>query len=214
MNVENYMTKNPVTVREDLPLADGRELMKREKIHRLPVVDKTGHLVGIVTEKDILYATPSSMTTLDVYEIHSLFAKLKIKDAMTKNVLSIAPDTHIEDAARLMTDNNIGGLTVAKDRVVLGIITESDIFKVLMNMFGIREKGFRVTLLIPEVKGELADLASAISKAGGNIISFLNVPGEDVTNSLAVLKIKDLDEDTIRKIVEPLAIELREIEEV
>lgn len=214
MNVENYMTKNPVTAREDLSLADARELLKKESIHRLPVVDNLGHLKGIVTEKDILYATPSSMTTLDVYEIHSLFAKLKIKDAMTKEVISITPDTHIEDAARLMSDNNIGGLTVVQDKIVIGIITESDIFKVLMNMFGIREKGFRVTMLLPEVKGELAELASAISKAGGNIISFLNVPGENLTNSLVVMKIKDLDGEKIKDIVKPLAIELREIEEV
>ena len=214
MNVGSYMTRNPVVVREDLSLADARELMKKEKIHRLPVVDARGHLQGIVTEKDILYATPSSMTTLDVYEIHSLFARLKISDAMTKDVMSVTPDTHVEDAARMMADNNIGGLTVVKDGLVVGIITESDIFKILMNMFGIREKGYRVTLLLPEVKGELAELAGGISIAGGNIISFLNVPGDDVTNSLAVMKVRDLTEERIRKIIEPLAIEIREIEEV
>lgn len=214
MIVKNFMTKNPVVVRKDVSLADARELMKKEKIHRLPVVDKHGHLVGIVTEKDILYATPSSMTTLDVYEIHSLFANLTIEDAMTTDVISIPSGTHLEDAARIMSDNNIGGLTVVDKGIVCGIITESDIFKVFMEMFGVREKGLRVTLLVPEVKGELANLASSVSNIGGDIISFVNVPGEDVTNSLAVMKVHGVDKKALEEAVAPLAIEIREIEEV
>jgi len=208
------MTKNPVVVKQDTSLADARELMKKEKIHRLPVVNKQGHLEGIVTEKDLLYATPSSMTTLDVYEIHQLFSKLTVKDAMTKNVISISPNTHIEDAARIMTDNNIGGLTVVENKVVVGIITESDIFKIFMEMFGVREKGFRITALLPEVQGELANLASAISNEGGDFISFVNAPGENVTNALAVMKVKGLSQKKLEKLIKPLAIEIREIEEV
>lgn len=213
MKVSSYMTKNPIVVRENLSLADARELMKKEKIHRLPVVDGKGALMGIVTEKDVLYATPSSMTTLDVYEIHSLFAKLSIKDIMTRNVLSIAPDTHMEEAARTMADNNIGGLTVVDKDMVVGIITESDIFKVFINMFGVREKGLRVTLLLPEKKGELAQLAAAVSQAGGDFISFVNVPGENMSNALAVMKVKGVEEQVLHDVVEPLSIEIKEIQE-
>lgn len=213
MIVDSYMTKNPIVVRENISLADARELMKKEKIHRLPVVDNKGALMGIVTEKDVLYATPSSMTTLDVYEIHTLFAKLSIKDIMTRDVLSISPDTHIEEAARTMADNNIGGLTVVDQGMVVGIITESDIFKVFINMFGVREKGIRVTLLVPEKKGELAQLAAAVSQAGGDFISFVNAPGENLSNALAVMKVKGVDPKTLHDVVEPLSIEIREIQE-
>ncbi|MDA3824076.1 MAG: CBS domain-containing protein [Bacteroidales bacterium] len=214
MNVNRYMTKNPVVVTQNATLADARDLLKTNQIHRLPVVDQKGHLIGIVTEKDILYATPSSMTTLDVYEIHSLFAKLTIKDIMTNNVISINSDTHVEEAAKIMADNNIGGLTVVDNKMVVGIITESDLFKVFINMFGVREKGFRITMLLPEVKGELARLASAISNIGGEIISFANVPGDNVTNTLAVMKLKGLSEQKIREVIEPLSIEISEIHQV
>lgn len=214
MNVELYMTKSPIVVKDDLSLADARELLKNEKIHRLPVVGKKGKLIGIITEKDILYATPSSMTTLDVYEIHTLFAKLKIKETMKKNVITVSPGTHIEEAARILEDNNIGGLPVVENDLVVGIITESDIFKVFINMFGVREKGYRVTFTVPEVHGELAKIASAISDSGGDIISFINVPGSNITNALAVMKVKSISKEKIEEVIKPLSIEISEIDEV
>jgi acetoin utilization protein AcuB len=140
MQVLNRMTKNPISISLHTPVSEAREKMKKEKIHRLPVVDKYDHLQGIITEKDILYASPSLATSLDVYEISSLMARLEVHSVMTKDVITIGPDTPLEDAARIMADNNIGGLPIIDKGILVGIITESDLFRVFVELFGAREK--------------------------------------------------------------------------
>ena len=162
MNVSDRMTKNPFTVKKTESVSNAREMMKREKIHRLPVIGDKGSLIGIVTEKDILSASPSQASTLDVWEMSSLLAKLKVAEVMTPGPVSCPPDTPIEEAARLLADNDIGGLPVVDGGILTGIITESDIFKVFIELFASREKGLRLTALLPNVKGELANFAGAI----------------------------------------------------
>ena len=164
MQVAYRMTRNPITITSHTPVNEARNMMKKEKIHRLPVTDKHGRLEGIVTEKDILYASPSPATSLDVWEISNLMNKLEVHSVMTKDVISITTQTPIEDAARIMSDNNIGGLPILEDDILVGIITESDIFKVFIELFGAREKGLRVTILMPEKHGELAAVSSAIAQ--------------------------------------------------
>jgi len=148
MIVEKRMTRNPITVHPDTTVIDAQALMRREKISRLPVVDRNGRLVGIVSEKDLIYASPSRASTLDVYEMNFLLSKLTVETVMTKKVITIDGDTPVEDAARIMVDNDIGGLPVMKGNTLVGIITESDIFKMFLELFGTREKGLRVTLMI------------------------------------------------------------------
>jgi len=167
MTVSSVMTKNPITVNETQSVADARAIMDREKIHRLPVVDGSKKLVGIVSRSDMLEAAPSDASTLSVYEMNNLLAKLKIGEIMTREVLTVTPDTVVEDAARLLVDRNIGGLPVLDNGTLVGIVTESDLFCLLIDLFGTRQKGVRATLRVPERPGEVADMAfhSAASPA-------------------------------------------------
>lgn len=213
MIVEKRMTRNPITVHPETAVIDAQSLMRREKISRLPVVDKAGRLVGIVSEKDLIYASPSRVSTLDVYEMHSLLAKLTVETVMKKKVITIEGDTPVEDAARIMVDNDIGGLPVMKGGKLVGIITESDIFKMFLELFGTRERGLRVTLIIPEEKGTLAKLTAAIFEKRGNIVSTGTFLGEDMTHAMVVMKVVDIDRNTLVSILSPLTTEIVDIRE-
>jgi acetoin utilization protein AcuB len=214
MNVSDRMTKNPFTVKKSESVSNAREMMKREKIHRLPVIDEKGGLIGIVTEKDILSASPSKASTLDVWEMSSLLAKLKVGEVMTSGPVSCPPDTPIEEAARLLADNDIGGLPVVDGGILTGIITESDIFKVFIELFASREKGLRLTALLPNVKGELANFAGAIRDAGGDILAFGSFRGENPTNILGIAKVAEIDRDTLLKAVDPFVQEVKDLREL
>lgn len=214
MQVSKRMTKNPITVSPDTPVPEAREKMKKENIHRLPVIDKHNKLVGIITEKDILYASPSTATTLDVYEMANLLSKLKVKSVMTKEILSVTPDTILEEAARIIADNKIGGLPVMDKDLLVGVITESDLFHVFLELFGAREKGIRLTLLTPEKRGELADLSRAIADTGGDIISFGAMLGENSTNRYSIIKVKNITEKELIKAVAPYTEKVIDIREI
>ena len=214
MKVSKIMTHNPVTVRPTTPVTDAQALIRKEKIHRLPVLDESNRLVGIVAEKDILYASPSPASTLSVYEMSALLGKLTVAKVMTKEVLTVEEDTLIEDAARIMADNDIGGLPVMRKDKIVGIVTESDIFKLLIELFGTRKKGIRATLLIPEKRGEIAQMASAIADAGGNIISIGTFLGEDPTNAICTLKLEGITKEDLPSVVQPYVEEILDIREV
>ena len=204
MNVGLCMTKNPVTVGPDMSVPDAQAIMRREKIHRIPVLDKSGKLIGIVTASDLIHASASPATSLDIYELHYLISKLKVETVMTKKVVTVTEDLPIEEAARIMADNNISGLPVLRGDVVVGIITESDLFKLFIELFGARHTGIRLTVLLPEKRGELAAVAGAISSLGGNIISLATFDGEDPTNSYCTMKVEGINRKELVDAVSPL----------
>jgi acetoin utilization protein AcuB len=208
------MTRNPYTVRPDTPVSDAQSLIRREKIHRLPVLDKHNALVGIVSEKDLLYASPSPASSLSVYEMANLLAKLKVEKVMTKDVITVEEDTLVEDAARVLSDNNIGGLPVMNGKRLTGIVTESDVFKLFIELFGTRRRGIRATLLLPDEVGEIGKVGSAVANAGGNIISVGTFPGEDPTNALCTLKVDAVDKAALIESLEPVVLEIVDIREV
>lgn len=214
MNVADRMTKNPFSVTPESSVSDARELMKRENVRRLPVVNDRGELMGIVTEKDILCASPSPASTLDVWEITALLARLKISDVMTPQPISVAPDTPVEQAARLIADHHIGGLPITEGTLLTGIITESDLFEIFIELFAIRRAGLRITFLVPDVHGELAALARAISDCGGDILSLGFVRGENAANRLGIAKVSGLTEEQLSGAVSPFVQEIREIREI
>jgi len=204
MTVGQRMTKNPITVKLDTPVSEAQYTMRKEKIHRFPVVDKELRLKGIVTEKDLLYATPSPATTLDVYEMSYLLSKLKVDEVMTTDLVTVTEDTTIEEAARVLVDNNIGGLPVLRDGKLVGIITESDLFKVFLEMFASRQKGIRMTMVVPEERGELARLSGAVSAIGGNIIALGTFLGEDSSQTLLTMKVQDVTVEALQAALLPL----------
>jgi acetoin utilization protein AcuB len=187
--------------------------MRREKVRRFPVVDKHGKLVGIVTREDLLHGSPSSATSLSVWEVSYLLSQVKVGEVMTKDVITVAEDVPVEEAARLMADNKIGCLPVLRDGVLVGIITESDIFKVFLELFGAREKGIRVTLLAPYFKGSLAQISSAITQQGGLILAINEFLGEDPSNWGCVLKVADISKEELLEAIKPHVVEILDIRE-
>lgn len=214
MLVKERMSRQPVLASPELSVSDALNLMKREKVRRLPVVDKNGHLVGIVSEKDLLHASPSPATSLSVWEITYLLGKIKVEDVMTQKVITVTGDTPLEVAARIMADSKIGGLpVVGGDGAVVGIITETDLFKIFLELLGAREKGVRVTALAPEVRGELAKITQAIASAGGNIVSLGQFQGTDSTNRQVLIKVEDLSREQLMEVLKPVVISIEDVRE-
>ncbi len=214
MLVKERMSRNPITIKPDMPVTEAQALMKREKIHHLPVLEKGEKLVGIVTEKDLLYASPSPATTLSVYEMTSLLAKLTVDKVMTHKVITVSEEVPIEEAARIMADHDIGGLPVMRGATVVGIITESDMFRVFIELFGARQKGVRMSMYIPEQKGMLARITKVIADAGGNILALGTFLGEDPTNSLCTIKVEGVPMESLTQALKPLVQKFEDIREV
>lgn len=214
MLVYDRMSRHPITVRPDVSIHEALQIMRREKIRRLPVLDENGKLVGIIAEKDLLYASPSSAKALNVYELQYLLAKLTVGDVMTRNVITVTEFTPLEEAARIMVDNKIGALPVMRGDQLVGIITETDIFKVFLELLGAREKGLRLTLLVPEAKGVLASLTGTIAELGGNIIALGTFRGEDPTNRVVMVKVEDVDKDKLLNAIRSQVLEVIDIREV
>ena len=202
MLVRDRMSKHPITIAADAHIDEALKVMRDNKVRRLPVVDKGGRLVGIVSEMDLLYASPSPATSLSVYEIHYLMARITVQDVMTKDVFSIEEDTPLEEAARIMVDNKIGGLPVVRNGTLVGIITETDLFKIFLELLGAREKGVRLTLRMPNKKGVLASITGQIAQMGGDIISLGTFLGEDPTEGLLTVKVAEVSQDRLVKALE------------
>ncbi|HPB66140.1 MAG TPA: CBS domain-containing protein, partial [Spirochaetales bacterium] len=138
MTVGNRMSRRLVTVGADTAVPEAEALMRREKIHRLPVVGKKGELLGIVTASDLRRASAPPATSLDIYELHYLISRLKVESVMTKDPVTVSEDLPVEEAARIMDDNRIAGLPVTRGGELVGIITESDLFRLFIDLFGAR----------------------------------------------------------------------------
>jgi acetoin utilization protein AcuB len=213
MLVRDRMTLNPVTVTPEVSVTDALRLMSEKKIRRLPVVDGRGHLVGIVSDRDLLQASPSPVTSLAIWEIHELLAKLTIEKMMTREVITVSEDTTLEEAARVMVDSRIGGLPVMKDHTLVGIISESDLFKTLLQLLGGRRAGVRITVATSGAKGTLAEITSAIYGAGGDIVGlgFSEVPGSAEGTWVNTFKVQGVPKD---QLVEVMRAHVREILDV
>ena len=194
MLVGERMRRDPITVTEDVGVGEALRIMRENKIRRLPVLNRHGKLTGIVSEKDLLHASPSPATSLSIYEIHYLLSKLTVKEVMSAPVITVDEQTPLEEAARIMADNRIGGLPVVRGEELVGIITETDIFKIFLELLGARDPGVRLTLEVPDRRGILADLTSSIAGIGGNIISLGTFNGDEPGTALITVKIADVTE--------------------
>ncbi len=173
MFVANRMTKNPITVEPSTPVNDAAKLMKRRNIRRLPVVDD-GKLVGIISDRDIMRVAPSPATTLSRFEIASLLDKITVAEIMAKDVVSLPDTATIEDAALLMYNEKLSGLPVVSSvGAVVGIITETDVFKTFVDVMGLAEGKTRITLVAEDKVGVVKELAGIIADAGFNIDSMV-----------------------------------------
>ncbi|MCD6442569.1 MAG: CBS domain-containing protein [Thermotogae bacterium] len=200
MTVGYFMTRKVITISPDTSFHDALKLMKDKKIRRLPVVEND-KLVGIVTEKDLLYASPSMATTLDIWELHYLLSKLKVKEIMTKEVITVREDDSIVKAALEMAENKVGALPVLNEAGnLVGIITETDIFKIFIEMMGTRRNGMRYTFETEDRPGLIKDLSKIVYDSGGSIISFVTIPIENGRYMIS-FKAKNLDTDKFESLV-------------
>jgi acetoin utilization protein AcuB len=188
--------------------------MREEKVRRFPIVDDEGKLVGIVSDKDLLYAAPSPATSLSIYELHYLYSRITVEQVMTRNVITVEEDDPLEEAARIMIDNKVGGLPVMRKGKLVGIITETDIFKTFMEMLGARDQGLRLTLLCLDQRGELAALTSAVAGLGGNIISLGTFWGEDASNAIVTMKVSGVDKDALVERIKPHVLEVIDVRQI
>ena len=214
MLVGERMTRNPVTITEDTSIDDALHLMRERKVRRFPILDKAGHLVGIVSDKDLLHAAPSPASTLSVYEMHYLLAKLTVKKVMSSPVITVGADTPLEVAARIMADSKIGGLPVVDGDNLVGIITETDIFKILIELLGARTPGLRVTVSLPDRKGNLAKLAQALADRGANIISLVTYAGTTADDSLITIKVNGVEETAVREALNQPGVKVMDLRSV
>ncbi len=205
MFVRDNMSSPPITITPNEPFQDALKLMRDHHFRRLPVVDKYGKLVGIVSERDLLYASPSPATTLSVWEMNYLLSKITVEKVMTANVITTTPDTPLEHAAYILAQQKFGGLPVVDDEDhPVGIITETDIFRALVELFGGGETGLRLTLHVPGNKGVLAKLAAAIFEQNGNIISVGTFTIDDPAQKGIVLKVTGVEERHLIDVLESL----------
>lgn len=213
MLVKERMSRHPITIRPETSLHDALRIMREEKVRRLPVLNRDNQLIGIVLERDLLYASPSPATSLSVYELNYLMSKITIESLMTRDVITVAEDCPLEEAARIMADNQIGGLPVMRDNHLVGMITESDLFKVFLELLGAREWGLRVTIQVQEGRGVLAKLTQAISQYDADIVSLGTFWGEDPTTREIAFKVQGISREQMVGIVQEMDAKLVDIRE-
>ena len=202
MTVSKNMTINPVTTTPDMGVFEAFELMKNEGVQRLPVLDNDGNLVGIISEKNITSAAADRKVS--IVEFALLLSKIKVGDVMTKEVITVSVDDPVELAARKMSDNDISILPVVDhEGKLVGVVSPSDLFRLLLELFGTRHYGIRVTFRIKDQKGVIAKLAIALEKIGANIVSIGNLDS-DQGYSTIIMKINGVDENVIQDTLSPL----------
>mgnify|MGYP005855393281 CR=1 FL=1 len=186
MFVKERMTANPITTTENTPIAEAGEILRKHSFSRLPVM-KDDKLVGIITRDDLLKVSPSEATTLSVWELNYVLSKLTVKDAMTKNPITINPENTLEEAALIMRNRGVGALPVVDDKgKLVGIITESDIFDAFLDLMGLKHTGTRLTMDIEDRIGVIADITETIKANGFNIISMAIFHRNNTTGELVI----------------------------
>ncbi|MEN3008572.1 CBS domain-containing protein [Pseudothermotoga sp.] len=198
MFVKDIMTTNVITISPEATFYEAMEIIRTKGVRRLPVV-KDDKVVGIVAEKDLLKASPSQATTLDVWELTTLLGKLKIKQIMKKDVVHVHPNTPIEEAAKIMADRKIGSLLVMEEEKLVGIITETDIFKMFINMLGAREKGFRYVFKVQNVPGILARILNLMYQCGADVIAVSTYEKSDQEYNVVVKVKLSLNRESFEK---------------
>jgi acetoin utilization protein AcuB len=200
------MTADPITIAPEASVHDAFRLISDRGVHYLPVVDKRGKLLGVVTRTDLLRASPSAATTLTVFEANYLLAHLQVREVMTTPPITVPGDTPLEEAARLMVERDINCLpvvdvvsrTLGKPREQLvGIITEGDIFTAFAEILGGGDPVLRVTIRSPDVPGELARLTGLIADMGGNLHSVAAFRNGDPSHVFFTFRLEGIEEETL-----------------
>ncbi len=206
MLVKGWMTTDLVTVEEDTPMMKASIIMKEKNIRSLPILNKQGKLVGIVSDRDLRDASPSKATSLDVHELNYLISTIKIKDLMTRNLVVVRADETVEFAAILMLENKISSLPVINDKgSLVGIITQTDIFRVLINITGVYTGGVQFAFSLEDRPGSIGEVVDVIRSYGGRIVSILSTrEGAEEGRHNVYVRTRSLPEDKTRDLLKEL----------
>jgi acetoin utilization protein AcuB len=174
MLVKDWMTTDPITVNPDTSVMKASQIMKENNVRRLPVINDKGQVVGIVTDRDLKEASPSKATTLDVHELYYLLSELKVKDIMSRKVITITPEETVEKAAVIMLEHKVTGLPVVENGRLIGILSQGDVFRVLTSITGIYRGGTQFAFTLEDRPGSIKEVADVIRKHGGRMVSILS----------------------------------------
>lgn len=201
MLIKDWMSTPVITVGPDESMMKASKLMKDKAIRRLPVVDDKGKLIGIVTDRDIKEASPSKATTLDVHELYYLLSEIKVKDIMTKNPVRLKPEDSVEKAAVLLSDRTLGGLPIVDDDDhVVGIITEKDMYDILIEITRVRDGGVQMGFQLPRTPGALKPVLEDIAGSGAKILSIITVYPKGQPNRKAFIRIDEMEKSELNKL--------------
>ena len=174
MLLRNWMSQNVITVDANDSVVDATKKLKENDIRMLPVISK-GKLVGIVTDRDLKKASASDATTLEVHELLYLISKIKVKEIMTKNPITVPFDFTVEEAAEVLMKNKISGVPVVNGRnQISGIITQDDLFRAMISLTGLKSRGIQFAVQIEDRPGSIKEVADILRKYGGRMASILS----------------------------------------
>jgi acetoin utilization protein AcuB len=215
MLIRELMVPKPAVLMPHTTMPDALKLMKEKGVHRMPVVDAHGTLVGIISETDLHNATPSSATLLSFWEIPSLLARITVEMLMVKDVATVSQDTPVEEAARTMADRNIGSLPVMDGKHLVGMVSQNDIFRAFMELLGGRRKGVRVWATFADRKGTVAAIAAAIAGASGDIVGLGLHEVSDASGARweITLKVQDVPKERLVQVLKPCVLEILDVRE-
>ncbi len=211
--VNDFMTRNPITVSPDEKISAAIDLMRFNKIHRIPVVDENDHLVGLITEGMI--AANNSATSLSIYELNYLLSKTDVRTVMVKRPVSINENALMEQAAQMLLDHDIGCLPVVNDHdQVTGILTQNDIFKAFLDMLAWKSKGTRIVVQVPEGVGVLEKLTHAFAQEGVSLSSLVVYDLNENDAELLVKTKEQLDEQQIVDVLSAIGFTVLSVEKL
>lgn len=215
MLVRDQMTPNPICGHPEMPVTEAQELMQENNIRHLPILDEDETLVGLITHRSLMNAVPSDISKFSPFVVNYVLAKIKARNIMVKNVITISEDTAFEEAARIMADKKIGCLPVMRGDELVGIISDNDLFNIMVGLLGARREGVRVTVNQPDRAGEVARISRAIAEQGGYLSVFVTYPTANPDIWASVLKVTNLPQATVVETLDDLPdIEVKDVREV
>jgi acetoin utilization protein AcuB len=198
MRIRDFMSTNVVAVDEKTSLHDARKIMEAHRIRRLPVMKKD-KLVGLVTERMLLEASPSPATALSIHELQYLLAKMTVKDIMVKKPYTISPDMPPEEALQLGQEMGYGGFPVVEEGRLVGVVTESDIVRLMTRVLGVTKKGKRITISASNEFGNMQRIMQILDKHKAVLLSLMSLKEPEERDWLIVLRVESKDAEPIAK---------------
>ena len=212
MYVKDHMTKDPVTVMAGTTVSKALDLMNTGKFHRIPVIDAEGKLIGLITEGLISDSSRATTTSLSIYELNYLLSRTRVSDIMVTDVVTIAPNVFLEEAAQIMADHRVGVLPVVdEERHVLGILTDKDVFEALSKIMGYHQPGTRFVIACKDEPGEFMKICKLFAEENANLENLAVYHSEERGVEVIIKASGSVPVETMMKILQDAGFELRNV---